>query len=194
MVKKSGRSRGRKLLHVLEDADEISILDSTLTQFIAEFQVSSWYSATFLRSGLTRFQLEVTILSGKDVREILLWIRVSSLAYGSSCSTKRCCIQAQEKQRSGSDVAQLYVPTCSTSLDMRLKLSKNLFLHTLETSNLLWQRRCRRSLRIRCSRSELEACRTHRNWWGGQIYCFEGSAQRGAHCYSIQRSPFYHVR
>ena len=40
MKKKSTRSRRRKLLHVFEDADEVTILDSTLTQFIAEFQAS----------------------------------------------------------------------------------------------------------------------------------------------------------
>jgi len=40
MKKKSTRSRSRKLLHVFEDADEVQILDSTLTQFIAEFQAS----------------------------------------------------------------------------------------------------------------------------------------------------------
>jgi len=40
MKKKLARSRGRKLLHVFDDADEIEMLDSTLTQFIAEFQVT----------------------------------------------------------------------------------------------------------------------------------------------------------
>ena len=40
MEKKRARSRGRKLLHVFEDADEITTLDLTLTQFIAEFHVS----------------------------------------------------------------------------------------------------------------------------------------------------------
>jgi len=46
MKKKSTRSRRRKLLHVFEDADEVTILDSTLTQFIAEFQAS--FSGCFL--------------------------------------------------------------------------------------------------------------------------------------------------
>jgi len=40
MKKKLARSRGRKLLHVFDDAGEIETLDSTLTQFITEFQVT----------------------------------------------------------------------------------------------------------------------------------------------------------
>jgi len=40
MEKKRARSRMDQLLHVFEDADENTTLDSTLTQFIAEFHVS----------------------------------------------------------------------------------------------------------------------------------------------------------
>jgi len=39
MEKKRARSKRKKLLHVLEDADEIATLDSMMTQFIAEFHV-----------------------------------------------------------------------------------------------------------------------------------------------------------
>jgi len=89
MEKKSVRSKRRKLLHVFEDADEIATLDTTITQFIAEFHVSVRYSscASLSFRGLNDCQLRVTIISDKNVRDIWQWVKVSCIVCASPRST-----------------------------------------------------------------------------------------------------------
>jgi len=56
------------------------------------------------------------IIVDMNVREILQWVKVSGLAYSLPRMNTQCCFQAQDKQKSGLDIAHSYVLAFSTRL------------------------------------------------------------------------------